>query len=189
MANRYFFRELPAAEYFAGFRDSGRFMELCRQCPCFGLTWACPPLGFDVEAIPEQFERITIVACRHELPTGGVAVDKSRELMEELKKRLEPALLELEKRCSGLACAFGGSCRRCQKCTRPAAPCRFPELMRPSLEAMGFDLGRTLDELMDMNLEWARDGRMSGSLTLVGGLFHNFGFSKDEIADFFNSLK
>jgi predicted metal-binding protein len=30
-----------------------------------------------------------------------------------------------------------GPCRRCETCTYPHAPCRFPEQMRFSMEAMG----------------------------------------------------
>ena len=30
-----------------------------------------------------------------------------------------------------------GACTRCEACTYPHAPCRFPELVHPSMEACG----------------------------------------------------
>ena len=57
---------------------------------------------------------------------------------------------------------------------RPEAkPCRHPELVRPSLEACGFDIARTTSELFGIELKWGSDGLMPEYLTLVCGFFHN----------------
>lgn len=52
-------------------------------------------------------------------------------------------------------------------------PCRHPELVRPSLEACGFDIGRTTSELFGIELKWGADGKMPEYLTLVCGFFHD----------------
>ena len=45
--------------------------------------------------------------------------------------------------------------------------------MRPSLEAFGFDISRTLSELFGIRLLWGKDGVIPEYLTLVCGFFHN----------------
>ena len=58
--------------------------------------------------------------------------------------------------------------------TRPLGlPCRHPELVRPSLEAYGFDISRTTNELFGIELLWGKDGMLPKYLTLVCGFFHN----------------
>ena len=57
---------------------------------------------------------------------------------------------------------------------RPEAkPCRHPELVRPSLEACGFDIAHTPSELFGIELKWGTDGSLPEYLTLVCGFFHN----------------
>lgn len=53
------------------------------------------------------------------------------------------------------------------------APCLHPDKVRPSLEAFGFDIGRTLSELFGIRLLWGKDGILPEYLMLVSGLFHN----------------
>lgn len=61
-------------------------------------------------------------------------------------------------------------------CTRPEGlPCRHPDRVRPSLEACGFDIGRTTSELFGIELKWGAEGKLPEYLTLVCGLFHDAG--------------
>ena len=74
------------------------------------------------------------------------------------------------------AFAYAGRCLYCpnESCARlEGRPCRHPELVRPSLEACGFDLCRTTEELMAIPLRWGEGDRMPEYLTLVSGFFHN----------------
>lgn len=47
--------------------------------------------------------------------------------------------------------------------------------VRPSLEACGFDIGKTTAELFGIDLKWGTDGKLPEYLTLVCGFFHNAG--------------
>ena len=52
--------------------------------------------------------------------------------------------------------AYVGTCLYCPEgtCTRPEAkPCRHPELVRPSLEACGFDIAHTTSDLFGIELK------------------------------------
>ena len=180
MEHRYtatdFVRSLTADEYITRFRDAEKFIAFCRQCPNFGNSWGCPPFSHDCEAHLRQFRNVMLIATKIVPAEQGLPLSESRTLILPERKRLERSLLALEKEYGGRSFAYVGSCLHCpeKSCTRPEGkPCRHPELVRPSLEAYGFDIGRTASELFDIELKWSADGMMPEYLTLVCGFFHN----------------
>lgn len=161
---------LPAADYIARFRDAGTFMEACRVCPGFGRTWVCPPFGFDVGERLAEYAEVRIVACTFDLREDGG--EASGELFRRLREPLNEDILNMERELGGMACTFGGACSLCPVCARTVGrPCRYPGKARPSLEACGFDVCRTLDELFGIKLEWAGSGRRPSRMTLAGAVF------------------
>ena len=159
--------ELPAAEYIDRFRTPDAVADACRACPAYGRTWACHPYDFDIEARLRRFHTVRIIACTFPLPPGAEADFAS---IAPVREKLNADILAIESELGGLACAFGGSCRICPRCTRPDAhPCRHPDRMRPSLEAYGFDITRTLDDLLGITLRW---GPRLKEITLVGAVFY-----------------
>ena len=171
---------LAAADYIARFRDEERFAHFCRECPNYGRSWGCPPFGFDVAGRLGRYSHILLTATRIRPATEGLPMSMSRELIRPERIRLDSRLRELERLHGGLSCSYVGSCLYCPEgsCTRPSGlPCRHPDMVRPSLEAYGFDIGRTLSELFGIEILWGRDGLMPEYLTLVCGLFHNGGGS------------
>jgi predicted metal-binding protein len=84
-------------------------------------------------------------------------------------------LFEAEKVLDGFACGFVGKCIYCSKtCARiEGKPCRHPDKVRPSLEAFGFDLMKTSEELLGIKMKWGHDGMMPEYLTLVCGVFYD----------------
>lgn len=171
-----FTASLPAADYIALYRDAKRVAACCRACPNYGHTWACPPFDFDMEEYLSGYRTALIIATkvtplRHDLP-----LSESENLLQPERTWHERLLLELERRYEGRAFAYAGTCRYCPSgsCTRPEGkPCRHPESVRPSLEACGFDLCRTTEELIGIPLRWGEADRMPEYLTLVSGFFHN----------------
>ena len=92
-------------------------------------------------------------------------------MMETERKRTDELLLEMEKTYKGRA-FFPGSCLLCPTCTRTEGkPCLYPERVRPSLEACGFDIGKTASELLHIELKWGDKDRMPEYLLLVSGIF------------------
>ena len=134
---------IPVAEYMANYRDAEKFIGFCRQCTRYNTYWACPP---DV-------------------------ISFGKEMMETERKRTDELLLEMEKTYKGRA-FFPGSCLLCPTCTRTEGkPCLYPERVRPSLEACGFDIGKTASELLHIELKWGDKNRMPEYLLLVSGIF------------------
>ena len=171
-----FAAELPVADYVARFRDPERIMGYCRECGNYGRSWACPPFGFDPEAAMRRY-RIALLTATKIIPLeSGIPLSRSRELIRPERVRLENRLRAMERLFGGRAFAYAGTCLYCPEgmCARLSGePCRHAELVRPSLEACGFDICRTVSELFGFELLWSRDGFVPEYLTLVCGFFHN----------------
>lgn len=168
--------EIDAADYIERFRDAERIAGYCRQCGNYGRSWACPPFDSPVLDELRKYNRVLLIATRITPSQTGIPISRAPEFFFAERQRLEKKLLEMEKELGGRAYTFAGSCLYCPEgtCTRTEGkPCRHPELVRPSLEAVGFDLGKTLSELFGMQLLWSSDGTIPAYLTLICGFFYN----------------
>lgn len=168
--------QLPAADYIAIYRDARRTAACCRACPNYGRSWVCPPFDFDMEQYLSGYRTALIIATKITPRHSGLPLSESENLLRPERISHEKLLLDLERRYDGRAFAYAGRCLYCpnDSCARlEGKPCRHPELVRPSLEACGFDLCRTTEELMAIPLRWGEGDRMPEYLTLVSGFFHN----------------
>ena len=85
----------------------------------------------------------------------------------------ETALLEQSVPAHTARAFFAGTCRLCppEHCTRrDSLPCRHLESIRPSLEALGFDVTRTTSGLFGIDLQWGRPDAPPACLTLLSAL-------------------
>lgn len=167
---------LPVADYVARFRDAERFAACCRACPNYGRSWGCPPFATDPAEAFASYRTALLVATKITPDVPDLPIGEAGRLIRPERIRLERRLLELEHRTGGRAFSYVGSCLYCPEgsCTRPEGlPCRHPDKVRPSLEACGFDISRTAEELFGIRLLWGSEGRLPTYLTLVCGLFHN----------------
>ena len=173
---RDFSAELPAADYIARFRDAERIGGYCLSCPNYGRSWGCPPFGFSIGRYLSGDATALLTATKIVPEKQGLPLSEAQRLILPERRRLERRLLEMERQYGGLSFAYVGTCLYCPAgtCTRPEGkPCRHPELVRPSLEACGFDIGKTTAELFGIDLKWGTDGKLPEYLTLVCGFFHN----------------
>lgn len=171
-----FTASIAAGDYLARFRDAERFGACCRACPNYGRSWGCPPFDYDVAERIGRYRSVLLVATKITPAIASLPLAASQALIRPERIRLETRLREMERDYGGLACAYVGECLYCPRgsCTRSAGlPCRHAGLVRPSLEAYGFDIGRTLGELFGIELKWGAEGRMPDYLTLVCGFFHD----------------
>ena len=171
---------VDADEFVRRYRDVERIREFCLQCPGYGKTWSCPPFDFDPRTVTDGFNTVKLMATtiefdeptRDACKTSEQAAAAGRQAMEEVWKTLLPRLLEMERQLPGSRC-FTFRCSLCPEgCTRPEGkPCRHPDMMRHSLESVGFDIVAMTRDLLDIDLEWSSDGSLPKHLTLVTALF------------------
>lgn len=172
----YYTADIETGEYIAGYRDEQRFIELCKECPNFGNSWGCPPFDYDTEEFLRQFKFAHILATKVIPKEKNIPFCKSGELIYPERVRIESKMLELERKYDGRAFSYVGSCLHCggAECRRKfKKPCLHPDKVRPSLEAYGFDIGKTLSELFGIQLIWGKDGILPDYLVIVSAIFHN----------------
>ena len=114
--------------------------KLCEANACgqYAKTWACPPGVGTVEACKEkclQFENVFFFSTLHSIEDSfdfeGMADAKKKHTV--LSDAIDNLFAEFFPNRLTLA---GESCDKCKTCAYPE-PCRFPEQLKPSIEAYG----------------------------------------------------
>ncbi len=176
MRIEHFRKQLALDEYIASYRDVDKFIVFCKECPAYGKTWVCPP--FESHQPLEEYKHITIIGSK--IYHQSQPVDSAEQMMHQgveilapIREHLDTKLLELEVHTPSSRALFPGSCRLCPKgeCTRLVGqPCSKPNEARSSLEALGFDVGRTTSELLGIEMKWGTATSLPEYYTLVYGL-------------------
>ena len=172
---------VPMEEYLETCVDVPQFLSYCRRCTNYGKVWSCPEHSFDPEAYFRAYDAILIVGHKIILPeelTARIIPKEKQEtflkdLLTEPKKNLDRDMLALEADHPGSRALSGGSCLYCQpaSCARiKGEPCRFPDKMRYSIEALGGNVGLTVTRYLGQKLEWMEDNHLPHHFILVGGL-------------------
>ena len=167
---------ISTEELIRHFRNEEEVSGYCRECENFGESWGCPPFDFDVEDRLKQYKEVLLVATKITPKEKGLPLNAAQELIQPERRRIDKRLLCLEKEYSGLACSYVGKCYYCaeESCSRVCGlPCRHPHLVRPSLEAYGFDVALISQELFGIKLRWGKDGLLPEYLVIVCALFYN----------------
>ena len=173
-----FVRELPLADFRARYQDRARFLPYCRACPNYQTVWSCPPFSFDVDEYLAPFRRVRVVCMKIHLASALIEAADTPEKVKDtgwrivvyVKKRIEARLRAEEQKTPGSRALSSGGCNLCANCTRTAgAPCRAPERMRYSLDALGFDLSAITEDLFGIRILWCRD-RLPAYFTLIHAL-------------------
>lgn len=163
-------------KYLREFRDEDTFMACCRACKNFATRWHCPPLAPEFLIDFKKYGSVCVVGYKIIPAAPDAASDADvRNLLARPARQLGEELLTLERqlngRAMGLAQIDGCFCGR--ECTRVSGgPCRCPDLVRPALEAYGFDVVKTAREILGLELLWCRDGHLPEYLALVGAVCH-----------------
>lgn len=121
------------------FNPAVRDMCAADRCQSYGRCWSCPPGCGTLEEIAAKaaaYRRGVLLQS-----TGEMEDDFDVETMLDTEK-LQKArfrdfvakVREVYPHCLPMA---SGTCTICPTCTYPDAPCRFPKLAIPSMEAYG----------------------------------------------------
>lgn len=175
---------IPVGEYIKGYRDADKFMKYCRQCKRYNKTWTCPPYDFDTTEYISRYEDAVIIGSKIVFDDATLAscasTDDTKRVseraMEYAFKTVTAFLRKLEREYPESISFLGTKCLLCgsEPCTRPyGMPCRHPNMVRHSLESVGFDIGKTTQELLGIELKWGKGNKPPEYITLVTALFTN----------------
>ena len=174
--------QIEVTELIRRFRDTEKFIAYCKACNNYNACWSCPPFDFDTDTYLTSCKTACIIGAKifldKETTNQHQGLDKctriSYEIIGAVRKELDNMLLEMEEKHPQSRAFFAGSCHICPTgtCTKIAGePCISPEKVRPSLEALGFDVSRISAELLNIEMQWSRDGILPEYFTLVSGFF------------------
>ena len=117
-----------------------RIRALCTpdKCPNYGVSWHCPPYCGTLEALGNNlrnYSRAWLLTSRYAMPCGVTPQETQRLSMVHTDRLMKFASDDPD----ALLLTVGG-CHRCEKCTCPDAPCRFPLPHVGSVSAHGIDV-------------------------------------------------
>jgi len=167
--------DTDADNYIRKYRNVDYFLQFCRQCRNYGRRYGCPPFQDDPLATISKYASVRIIGVKIIPNDKSLPLDAANELMEPVTRELNEELLRMEESLHGAAFGFVGSCPYCggAPCARiKGKPCRHPGKVRPSLEAIGFDMGRAASELLGLDIKWSKGDFIPEYLTLVCGIFY-----------------
>lgn len=135
---------VPAMEFSPAVRD----MCAADRCNHFARCWSCPPGCGTLEEVSAKaaaYHRGILVQS-----TGEMEDDFDVETMFDTEKLQKSRFQELVSQvravypdCLPMA---SGACTICPQCTYPDAPCRFPQLAIPSMEAYGLVVSQVCED-------------------------------------------
>lgn len=174
-------------EYMEHFFAPKEFIVFCKSCNKYGKTWACPPFRYDPKEIMAQFQHVYLIASKVDLQTQSLKDTEEKEefyerIIKAIRAPLDQALLKFERDYPSSRVFYAGNCHLCPACTRfENIPCRYPEKMRASLEAYGFDVSKTTSTLFGLELDWGDKERLPKFLILVSGIMTNHKIEKGKL--------
>lgn len=126
------------------FSEEVRSMCRMNSCGQYGKTWACPPGTGTPEECQNKilkYENLFVFTTVHPLEDSydfeGMMDGKQRH------SEICPGVADLfRNNCSDLLILSAEGCFRCETCTYPDAPCRFPEKLYPSIESYCVEVNR-----------------------------------------------
>lgn len=173
--------EVPVEEYVEQCVDVDTFLECCKQCENYNRIWSCPSFDFDALQYWKKYRFFHIIGLKltipEELRRKTLTKEEQNQVISQIlwkeKAKLSEELFEEEKKYPGSISLSAGSCQNCKKntCTKlEGKPCRFPEKMRYSVEALGGNVGLTVTKYLKQELEWIEEGKLPDHFMLVSGL-------------------
>ncbi|NVM34624.1 MAG: DUF2284 domain-containing protein [Candidatus Lokiarchaeota archaeon] len=145
------------------------------KCPSFGHSWACPPEAPYLEEEVSKYQKFFLLYVKFNLneyiqkvqanhPKRSEETIRNEFFMKNLlRDKLEQEIFSFIEEDQSLyekrLILWDGFCRVCYNkndkgCTYDSGdPCRYPDKKRYSMEAVGIDVTKTVNNL-NFNLEW-----------------------------------
>ncbi len=161
--------------------------KLCEACPAYGGKWSCPPhspafSGYDLDEYPSA--ALVLFWCDldqfHYTKTEYIRVKAANTIM---KSRMDRLMRSLEESTGGVMIS-NGNCKLCNPCSKKKGePCKKPEKMRFSMEALGLNAGRITADVFGHELLWYKDKKIPRYLSAVACLLMKERIGEEEIGE------
>ena len=172
--------DVDVQEYFENYVDFDKFSKIClEEQEMLGYNWSYPPFDFNPNELWNSYNKLKIIAFKINFSSEELEREFSEWELENVLKRFERIKIKLmneiyvleDENSLGL---FLGKCNLCMRCTREfELPCKMPVKMRYSIEALGGDVDKTIEDLFGFKIQYAHDGKLPEYLIFVGGLLYD----------------
>jgi len=172
--------DVDVDEYYKNYVDFERISKLCiEEQEMLEYNWSYPPFDFDPDEIWHSYNKLKIIAFKIDFSDEELNHTFSDEELQYVLKRFERMKIKLmneiyileNEDSLGL---FLGKCNLCMKCTRDFnLACKMPFKMRYSIEALGGDVDKTVEDLFKCKILYAQNGKLPEYLMFVGGLLYD----------------
>ena len=124
--------------------------KACEQNTCrkYATSWTCPPGVGTLEECKERFLRynnMLLFSHKTELE-DEFDIKGMSEGVSEFKKKVTAFEEEVVKHLENYMFLTNEGCLKCEKCTYPSSPCRFPEKIHHSISGYGLFVSRLAKE-------------------------------------------
>lgn len=144
----------------------------CGNCGNHGSVWSCPPHAFDPVEFFKGFEFAYVLIGEVSLK-GFDSMDDAVKHYYDQRRKVNRAMLALEKTVPDSVSLFAGHCEACDECTRlKDEPCDKPELCRYSLESLGLKVSDITEKFFNESLQWSKGTTPEKLLTVPALLTH-----------------
>ena len=183
-------QDIAMADFIAKYQDIDKFMAYCRECPNYNARWSCPSLSFGVGDLLAKYDRVHLVGLKMTYDEMTIASADTPAKVKSVtwdtlfveKRALEETLLAVEGEHAGSRALSSGGCHYCDTCARTEGkPCTYPDKMRYSLDAFGFDLTAITADQFGIDLCWSK-GALPPYYTLIHALLLPVGCDIDTTA-------
>jgi len=202
LKNKLSFGAISIERLMEDYFDRDKTLGYCKACPNYSKVWSCPPYQFDEAIFLKEFKYMHIIGRQYEVPRNDIRLirdpkaisDYCTEKMEAIKVMTWQTLLEIENEVEGVVGLIPGNCPVCQvqgmECARKSGqPCRFPKLMRFSLESLGFNVVDLVKYEVGMSTKWPENQRLPEILTSVSAILCNEEIPRDVLKKYFPDKK
>ncbi|KYH34750.1 hypothetical protein CLTEP_13490 [Clostridium tepidiprofundi DSM 19306] len=159
----------------------------CKQCPDYNKFWSCPVFNFSEKEYIKKYTYAYIISAKLYTKEAHSNNDESQNdinlYYNSLRKIFDKKLLELEKNYENTVSLFAGRCYICEKCSKILnKPCIHPEYMRYSLESLGIEVTKIVEDILNDKILWSQYSKQEYIL-LVGALLskHNIALNHTNI--------
>lgn len=160
--------------------DFEKISKMCiEEQEMLGYNWNYPPFDFDADEIWNSYNKLKIIAFKIDFSAEELEHTFSDKELEFVLKRFERLKVKLmndiyAQESEDALGLYLGKCNLCMRCTREfGAPCKMPFKMRYSIESLGGEVDRAIEELLGYKILYAHDGKLPEYLIFVGGLLYD----------------
>ena len=172
--------DVDVEKFYDEYVDFEKISKLCiEEQEMLGYNWNYPPFDFDVDDVWNSYNKLKVIAFKIDFSAEELEHTFSDDELNFVLKRFERLKVKLmndiyAQESEDALGLYLGKCNMCMRCTREfGAPCKMPFKMRYSIESLGGEVDRAIEDIFGYEILYAHDGKLPEYLIFVGGLLYD----------------